>query len=256
VTEIFFGTEHKPHARFVELTDCGHVFEVEMMDQWMDQAETMHGGKPVDVEVTLKRCPKCNIPIRSSLRYGNVVKKILKDFEEIKHKLSIDKRRLDQKVDRLKLKVEDIGEIDQFPNDQDKIKRVLDNENLKDEQINLIDNQIRFLAFLQTLKANIGSFKADKRFQETKKGLENKVEQLRYRVMRSRIQFSYQEREELKEEMFRTKLLIDLRMLKMQLDIRGIQLGDTDAVVVDYIGEVLDSEKKIGKNTDKRGTNV
>ena len=253
---MYFGTEDKPHARFVELTDCGHVFEVEAMDHWMDRAETMPNGKPDDVQVTLKRCPKCNIPIRSSLRYGNVVKKILKDFEKIKQKLSIDKRRLDQKVEMLKLKVEDIDEIERFPSDQDKIKSMLDRKNLTDEQINLIDNQIRFLAFLQTLKAKIGSFKADKLSQETKKSLENKVEQLRYRVMVSRIQFSYQEREELKEEMFRTKLLIDLRMLKMQLDIRGIQLGDTDAVVVDYIGEVLDSEKKIGKKTDKLGANV
>lgn len=133
---------------------------------------------------------------------------------------------------------------------------MLDRENLTDEQINLIDNQIRFLAFLQTLKANIGSFKADKRSREPKKDLENKIGQLRDRVMGSQVQFSYQEREELKEEMFRTKLLIDLRMLKMQLDIRGIQLGDTDTVVVDYIGEVLDSEKKIGKSTEKRGINV
>ncbi|XP_020623865.1 NFX1-type zinc finger-containing protein 1-like [Orbicella faveolata] len=28
VTEIFFGTEDEPDARFVELADCGHVFEV------------------------------------------------------------------------------------------------------------------------------------------------------------------------------------------------------------------------------------
>jgi len=252
VTEIFFGTEDKPRARFVELADCGHVFEVEMMDQWMDQAQTMPDGKSVDVQVILKRCPKCKIPIRSSLRYGNVVKKILRDFEEIKQKLSHDKRRCDQKVERLKSKVEKIDETDRFPNDQDKIKRMLDRENLTDEQINLIDNQIRFLAFLQTLKANIGSFKADKRSRETKKDLENKIGQLRDRVMGSQVQFSYQEREELKEEMFRTKLLIDLRMLKMQLDIRGIQLGDTDTVVVDYIGEVLDSEKKIDKKRRER----
>ena len=256
MTEIFFGTEDKPDARFVELADCGHLFEVKMMDQWMDQAEPRPDGKPVDVEVILKRCPKCNIPIRSSLRYGNVVKKILEDLEKIKQELSLDKQRCDQKVEMLKLRVKDIDEIDGFPNDQDNINKTLDRRNLTDEQINLIESQIRFLAFLQTLKANVGSFEADKRSQKTKKELENKVEQLRYRVMGSQVPFSYQEQEEIKEEMFRTKLLIDLRMLKTQLDIRNIQLGDTDTVVIDYIGEVLDSDEKIGKNTEKRGTNV
>ncbi|KAJ7333550.1 NFX1-type zinc finger-containing protein 1 [Desmophyllum pertusum] len=41
----FLRNEDEPDARFVELADCGHVFEVEMMDQWMDQAETTDGGK-------------------------------------------------------------------------------------------------------------------------------------------------------------------------------------------------------------------
>ena len=251
VTEIFFGTEGKPDARFVELADCGHVFEVKMMDQWMDQAETKPDGKPVDVQVILKRCPKCNTPIRSSLRYGNVVKKILLDLEEIKQELSFDKQRCDQKVEMLKLRVEDIAEIGLFPNDQDIINRMLDGKNLTDEQINLIDNQIRFLAFLQRLKANVGSFKTEKCSQETKEELENRVEQLRYRVMGSQVQFSYQEQEELKEEMFRTKLLIDLRLLKMQLDIRGIKLGGADTLVVDFIDEVLESDEKIGKSREK-----
>ena len=255
MTEIFFGDEDKPNARFVELADCGHLFEVKMMDQWMDQAELKPDGKQVDGQVILKCCPKCNIPIRSSLRYGNVVKKILEDLEKIKQELSLDKQRCYEKVEMLKLRVKDIDEIDRFPNDQDNISKMLDRTNLTDEQINLIDNQIRFLAFLQTLKANVGSFEADKRSQETKEELDDKVEQLRYRVV-SQLPFSYQEQEELKEEMFRTKLLIDLRMLKMQLDIRSIQLGDTDTVVIDYIGEVLDSDEKIGKNTEKRGTNV
>jgi len=103
VTEIFFGTEGDLSARFVELADCGHVFEVEMMDQWMDQAETTHDGKPVAVQ--FKRCPKCRVPIRTSLRYGNIVKKIFADFERVKQKILLDEGRRDQKVAMLKGKV-------------------------------------------------------------------------------------------------------------------------------------------------------
>ena len=256
MTEIFFGTEDEPDARFVELADCGHVFEVEMMDQWMDQAQATPDGKPVDVQ--LKRCPKCSVPIRTSLRYGNIIKKILADFERIKQKILLGKGRRDQETTRLILKVQ---KIDEFPDDQEAIIKSLGRKNLTDEQVNVVENQISFLTFLQQLKVEIGkgeeaeqarakSFESRFLLQETKEDLESKVEQLRKRVSGYRLRFSDQELEELNEEMHRTQLLIDFRLLKMQLDIRGIKLGATDTVKVDFVKQALDSENIIGKRTE------
>ena len=257
VTEIFFGTEDEPKARLVELADCGHVFEVRMMDQWMDQAETTTDGKPVDIQ--LKRCPKCRVPIRTSLRYGNIIKKILADFERIKQNILLGKGRRDQETTRLRLKVE---KIDKFPKDKEDIIRSLDCKNLRDEQVNVVENQISFLTFLQQLKVELQSVlplllslakSHDSRFlpREIKKDLESKVEQLRKRVMGYRVRFSDQEREELNEEMHRTQLLIDFTMLKMQLVIQDIQLGSTDEREVSFVKEAFDSGKTIGKKTDK-----
>ena len=253
MTEIFFGTEDEPDARFVELADCGHVFEVQMMDQWMDQAETTPDGKPVDVQ--LKLCPKCRVPIRTSLRYGNIIKKILADFERIKQKILLGEGQRDQEVARLKVNMQ---KIDEFPGDKEDIIKSLNHKNLTDEQVNVIENQISFLTFLQQLKVMINkgeeterttskSYESKFLLQETMEDLESKVEQLRKRVMRFRARFSDQELEELNEEMYRTQLLIDFRMLKMQLDIRGIKLGVTDAVKVDFVKQALDSENTIGK---------
>ena len=247
VTENFFGTEGDPNARFVELADCGHVFEVEMMDQWMDQAETKSDGKTVDVQ--LKLCPKCKSPIRTSLRYGNIIKKILVDFERIKQKILLHKGQRDLEVARLKLKV---LEIDKFPKDKNEIGRYLDRKNLTDEKINVIDNQISLLSFLQTLKTDISYFEADERSQETKEDLDSKVKQIRQRVMWLRFLFSDQVVEELGEEMYRTQLLIDFKKLKMQLEIRSIKLGITDTVKVNFIKEAFDSENTIGKNRKRR----
>ena len=240
MTEIYFGTEDEPDARFVELADCGHVFEVEAMDQWMDQAETTHDGKPVVVQ--FKLCPKCRVPIRTSLRYGNIIKKILADFERIKQKSSLDEAsgERDLEVSRLKSRLQEIG---LFP--KDRIRIMLNWKNLTDDQINVIDNQISSLSFLQTLKVDIGYFKELP--QETKEDLENKVEQLRKRVMEFRVRFSDQEREELNEEMCRTQLLIDFRLLKMQLDIQGVQLRGSDTAEVFFVKEALDLGKAIGK---------
>ena len=73
------------------------------------------------------------------------------------------------------------------------------------------------------------------------------MEELRKRVIRLRVRCSDQVVEELGEEMYRTQLLIDFTMLKTQLDIRGIKLGVTDTVKVDFVKEAFDSGKAIGK---------
>ena len=78
VTEIFFGTEDEPDARFVQLQDCKHVFEYTGLDQWMEREESE--------EIQFKKCPRCSTPIRTSLRYYNEVKKVHNHFEEIKKK--------------------------------------------------------------------------------------------------------------------------------------------------------------------------
>ena len=256
VTEIFFGTEDEPDARFVELADCGHLFEVEMMDHWMDQADTTQDGKPVDVQ--LKLCPKCRVPIRTSLRYGNIVKKILADFKKIKQKILLGKRQRELAVLTLKRNVQ---KIDGFPEDQKEISRsLLDCRSLTDEQVNVFENQINLLTFLQTLRAKIEKGKEEEegrssRFesryllQKTREELEGEVDKLRKRVMKARVRFSDQELEELNEEMYRTQLLIDFRILKMQLDSRGKTLGAIDTTELDFVKRALDSEKKIGKST-------
>ena len=239
----------------MELADCGHVFEIKAMDQWMDQAETTHDGKPVVVQ--LKPCPRCKTPIRTCLRYGNIIKKILADFERIKERVLLDKVRRDQETARLRLKVE---KIDEFPDDKEDIIKTLKLKNLTDEQVNVVENQISFLTYLQQLKVEIGkaeeaeqarpkSYESRFLLQETKADLEIEVEKLRKRVMRIRARFSDQELEELNQEMYRTQLVIDFRMLKMQLDIRGIKLGGMDTVKVDRLKRELDLEKPIGKRT-------
>ena len=78
VTEIFFGTEDEPNARFVQLQDCKHVFEYTGLDHWMDRNESD--------EIQFKKCPCCSTLIRTSLRYCNEVKKVHNHFEEIKRK--------------------------------------------------------------------------------------------------------------------------------------------------------------------------
>ena len=225
----------------------------------MDQAEARDDGKAVDVQ--LKRCPKCSTPIRTSLRYGNIVKKILADFEKIKHRIILGKIQREEAVDKLRMKAE---KIEKFPEDQEKILKSLDLTNLTDEQVNVYENQISFLSFLQKLKVAIEkgdeveneraqkSFHSKDLLQETIQELESLVEKLRRRVMVVRARFSDQELEELKEEMYRTQLAVDFKILKMQLDIRGTKLDPTDSMKIDRVQRALDLEKVIGKDLKAR----
>ena len=244
----------------MELADCGHVFEVEMMDQWMDQAEAGNDGKAIDVQ--LKRCPKCSTPIRTSLRYGNIVKKILADFEEIKRKILLGKQQREQAVSGLILKAQ---KIKLFPEDQKKLEDSLLQANLTDEQVNVFENQISLLSFLQEIKVKIHkgvnaeseraqrSFHSIRLLEERKEGLDSLLDKLQLRIMKVRARFSDQELEELSEEMYRTQLAVDLKILKMQLDMRGHMLNTTDSVKIDHVQRALDSEKVIGKRIDNKG---
>ncbi len=77
VCEFIFGTEDEEDARYIELEDCGHVFEYTGLDNWMNQESS---------EIQFKFCPKCKISIRKSVRYGNHIKKVLIDIDAIKKK--------------------------------------------------------------------------------------------------------------------------------------------------------------------------
>ena len=122
VSEIFFGTEDEPDARFVKLTDCGHLFEYSGLDQWME----MHGDDPNEVQ--LKTCPKCKTPIRKSLRYANHVKTVHRDFERIKkQQLAVNIENLKHKLLHVKQKV---------------INCEMIKENLKSIEMKLRDNKV------------------------------------------------------------------------------------------------------------------
>ncbi|KAG5870922.1 hypothetical protein JTB14_004143 [Gonioctena quinquepunctata] len=77
--EVFFGTEEEDDARFVELQDCGHVLESGGMECWL---ESDNG------EIQTKVCPKCKAPIINTQRYGEFVKRALRDIQAVKLKLN------------------------------------------------------------------------------------------------------------------------------------------------------------------------
>ncbi|KAL3847673.1 hypothetical protein ACJMK2_018572 [Sinanodonta woodiana] len=81
VTQIYFGSEDEPDARFIQLEDCKHILEVKGLDMWMDTSDEQDG---LDSTIQLKVCPRCKTPIRRNLRYNNSIKRALLDIERVK----------------------------------------------------------------------------------------------------------------------------------------------------------------------------
>jgi len=61
------------------------VFCLDSIDQYMfrDDTNTKDGHKSIE----LKKCPSCRVPIRRSLRYGNLIKPQLANLERLKKKV-------------------------------------------------------------------------------------------------------------------------------------------------------------------------
>ena len=66
----------KEDTRYLQLFDCGHLLTVKEMDAWM--------YRQLNSDVQLIQCPRCSTPITFSYRYGNIVKKTLKNMETVK----------------------------------------------------------------------------------------------------------------------------------------------------------------------------
>lgn len=84
VCNIFFGREDEEDARYIQLQDCGHLFEVRDLDEWMNLRSSE------EEEVKFKTCPRCTTQIRKSVRYGNQIKRVLHDIDAIKEKQLAD----------------------------------------------------------------------------------------------------------------------------------------------------------------------
>ena len=72
-------------ARCLQLVDCGHIITVKTMDEWMLRQQSS--------DVQLMRCPRCSTSITFSYRYGNLVKRTLKNVDHVKaqvHELTVE----------------------------------------------------------------------------------------------------------------------------------------------------------------------
>ena len=236
----------------MELSDCGHMFEVEALDQWMDMAEAKEDGKGVDIQ--LKQCPKCQTPIRTSLRYGNIVKTILADFEKVKKRFYLSEEVKEGRVDKVLNELHVIS--GSFENEVDNITMFLTNRNLTSEQLNMVENQVNFLQLLNEILMKIKQELDDQSHRYPEKiieitqvslDLKSQVKTEVDMVMKKRLRLSEQQLEEINSELMRFLLFVNLRIVETLVEVKGATLNVTDSITMNSVREALQSEKPIGE---------
>ena len=229
--------ESNPGAMFVELVDCGHVFEVKTLDQWMEESNNTRGGSEED-EIKYKLCPKCSTPILSSRRYGKIVKKVLADFEAVKRRICLLDVADSKQIHKILVEVQEIKE---FKKEVEEITQSITTDgSVSSEEVTKRQNQVTLLKVLDSIHSLVKKNRMDQ-------DLFDKVDFLKSRVMKRRECFSEQEIKEFIEELPRTNLLVCFKGLMTFLEYRAATLCPGDTSSVNSIRAALESGEVIGK---------
>ncbi|NXA73722.1 ZNFX1 protein, partial [Thryothorus ludovicianus] len=226
LTQIFFGFEDDPDARFVQLEDCGHVFESHGLDHYMDQDDDV---------VKLKVCPSCQVPIRKNLRYGTSVKRQVEEIERVKQKIQGPAREIESNRQRLQAALTRSFVLKRgLPTKYIMLQGKLKASAFSTKSIGLIENLLNFYERVANLTCSM--IKID---ENEKKRLEKRLYEVQEWLDKERISFTGQELTDLQSEIQRLSYLLSLLCYKAN------RMISTDiAAEVNSAREILEGTKK------------
>lgn len=153
VTEIFFGNEDDPHARFIQLEGCGHVIEHTAMDVYMRMDDSPQGNGVDTMAIKLKECPRCRTPIRKNRRYGLHINRSLAEIEMVKRKVNGNeadiknhRKKLQKELEENYLECREVLKF-RYLRITDQLKR----DDLIANDLNVLENKMAFMKRLEKL---------------------------------------------------------------------------------------------------------
>ncbi|XP_051887506.1 NFX1-type zinc finger-containing protein 1 isoform X2 [Pristis pectinata] len=240
LTDIFFGTEEEPDARFVQLEDCHHIFEVTGFDRYMNEE-----NESSDMIIKLKDCPRCRTPIRKSLRYGAIIKKSLCEIEKVKKLVLGDVKKMKQSAKDLLFLLNTHSIIaQQFPDLHDDLFCSLKSPALSLSSLTVIENKIAFISRLAELKSQ------EVKFHYTMKAKFNtKLYECLKWINKHRERFTEQELKDLQSEIQRLTFLVDLYVRYNKAS--GKKLDSSTEQTVACVQQILEGTKKFTEGDEK-----
>ncbi|XP_077386229.1 NFX1-type zinc finger-containing protein 1 [Festucalex cinctus] len=243
VTEIFFGMEDDPEARFIQLEDCGHIIEHESMDTYMSMDEERQENEEGRVAIKLKECPKCRTPIRKNLRYGSHINKSLVAIELVKEKICGDQVDLKMHSQELLNELESLfiqGVLEEMQYMH--MKRILTSKHITANDIWVLENRLNFLTRIEKLlkAADDDTLAEVNKFRKT-------IETFRSWVNDFHQKFTEQQLFDLQRELLRLTLWAEFIILSKAAGTQG-KSNDTDIKTKKKIVEVV--LRKVGQFTE------
>ncbi|XP_067163733.1 NFX1-type zinc finger-containing protein 1 isoform X2 [Apteryx mantelli] len=197
VTQIFFGFEEDPDARFVQLEDCGHVFESQGLDHYMDEDDDV---------IKLKVCPVCQTPIRKNLRYGTIVQRRLDEIERVKEKIQGPVQEIESRRQSLQAALAGNAVLQRnLPLKYLMLEDKLRVSVLSTKSIGLIENLLNFYERLADLTNSMSKIDASER-----KELRKRLDEVQKWLDKPRLSFTGQELSDLQVEIQRLTYLLSL----------------------------------------------
>ena len=196
---------------------------------------------------------------------GNIVKTILRDFEDVKRTISSANgttraaflMKVRQDVTSASLESE-------FPDEVHSITQYVEtNFTLTKDQQNVVENQVQFLKFMMKLKVILKQVEpVENRYAFLKsysaglssdadgpeiRLLKQELEVLSKWVIKRRDRFSEQELEDFNDELLRAWIFFSNEALKLEIKKRKIDLSDLERKRLAYVNGALDVGMKLGK---------
>ncbi|XP_039261961.2 NFX1-type zinc finger-containing protein 1-like [Styela clava] len=212
--------------RFVELDGCGHIFNVHYLDNLMDSFDEAFPIKH-------KKCPKCSKAIRWNQRYGNVIKRKLRDINAVKAKIKESGA-----VDPSKLHLLKVNSVQQstkitsaFPFLGQALAKSI--KNSLDHPINnillILERKLNNLEILSILKTFLTKeVKGTENTSKQMKDIEQDIKNIANWIILPRSTWSSHESENLDAELKRIELSV--RFLKIYGEIKGEVLSDKPTI--------------------------
>ncbi|XP_020339540.2 NFX1-type zinc finger-containing protein 1 [Oncorhynchus kisutch] len=222
VMEIFFGTEDDAEACFIQLDDCGHIFESTSMDIYMGMDDNQQATEE-QLAVKLKECPRCRTPIRRNLRYGAYVNRSLAIIEKVKEKINGAQSDIAAQKAVLKQQWIDKEDLQRYlPMEYIQIEKKLRASHLTAKELWITENKMAFLERVgKLLKISRQHMSSAEVFH-----FDEKVEEFLRWLMDCYQKFSEQQASDLQRELQRLSFLAELNArCKMAKDTgRGVKV--------------------------------
>ena len=273
VTRLYFGTERDKNARFIELSDCGHVVEVTAMDYWMDNDSRSN-------DIKLKECPICQTPIRISYRYADIVKEKLADIEKVKARMNQEEKNYQQltvelkrKAFSLERKYPDIrqqrkssserkyGDEQMFSSSSYDILMGWLQQRKTMAELSTIENQMRILIQIYEIRERTkrdllkntrhgvltppSVSHSDDVFLQAARDTDEALNHLEEDLMK--FQVSYQRLVDIRDELLCVSFSLSIRVIQCKIEERTITVASDQEVWLRTQGRQLDTSQKLGK---------